>query len=251
MCATTATWIALCSLNRRKEDPMATHHPYSFSDPAEPTVARRRSFQMSDERGRVAAGDSEAPATARDWELEREESRAPLLIAGVTSAVILGGLLVALGVAAGEPQLSATVETETIPRQAAQLEMIDAAALDRARMVTLGANMPSAVTPPAPVEVEATGDETSVEAPSPAPMSVAPTAEPPSTAPMSSDSEPTRALEPNEPIMTPAPAATTPSVTLDRDNPYTSEDETMTDDPAAKPSSPRSTTTADTSDNPY
>jgi hypothetical protein len=231
---------------------MATHHPYSFSDPAEPTVARRRSFQLSDERGRVAAGDSEAPATARDWELEREESRAPLLIAGVTSAVILGGLLVALGVAAGEPQLSATVETETIPRQAAQLEMIDAAALDRARMVTLGANMPSAVTPPAPVEVEATGDETSVEAPSPAPLSVDPTPEPSSTAPMSSDTEPTRALEPNEPIMTtPAPAATTPSVTLDRDNPYTSEDETMTDDPAAKTPSPRSTSTADTSDNPY
>ena len=110
---------------------MATHHPYSFTDPTEPTVARRRSFQLSDERGRVAAGDSEAPATARDWELEREESRAPLLIAGVTSAVILGGLLVVLGFAAGEPQLSTTIETETTPRQAAQLERIDAAALDR------------------------------------------------------------------------------------------------------------------------
>jgi hypothetical protein len=230
---------------------MATHHPYSFSDPAESTVARRRrSFQLSDERGRVAAGDSEAPATARDWELEREESRAPLLIAGVTSAVILGGLLVALGFAAGEPQLSATIETETIPRQAAQLEMIDAAALDRARMVTLGATMPSAVAPPAPVEVEATGaDETSVEAPSAAPMSVDPTMEPSSTAPMNTESSPTRALEPNEPIMTPAPAATTPSVTLDRDNPYTSEIEGPTDTQSAPTPVPETGT--DTSDNPY
>lgn len=225
---------------------MATHHPYSFTDPTEPTVARRRSFQLSDERGRVAAGDSEAPATARDWELEREESRAPLLIAGVTSAVILGGLLVVLGFAAGEPQLSTTIETETTPRQAAQLERIDAAALDRARMVTLG-SAPSAVPSPAPVEIEATSaDETSVEVPSSAPMSVAPTAEPPSAAPVSDDASPTRAFEPNQAIMAPAPAATTPSVTLDRDNPYTSEDEGMPDEPAA---TPRSTT--DTSDNPY
>lgn len=227
---------------------MALHHPYSFSDPADSTVtrSRRRSFELSDERGRVVAGDSEAPATARDSDIERRESRAPLLIAGVTSAVLLGGVLVALGFVS-EPRLSPTVETETIPRQAALLEKLDAEALERARVAIRGV----APTMPAQAEtapMEATSvDATSVEDTGPAPMSVDPATEPTGNAPMSPEPEPAPAQE--EPLMTPAPSMTAPSVVLDRDNPYTSESEGDTDAPGAQaPATPHE---AHTSDNPY
>lgn len=225
------------------------HHPYSFSNPAGTTGTRaQRPSHVIDERARV--WDSEAPATAHDWDLERKESRAPLFIAGAASVVILGGLLLFANAATGDPPLAATLETETIPRQAALSEMLDAQALDRARVVVRGL-APASETTSAPVQVETTspessstesravgasGLESSIE--SGAPMSVDPRVDPPM--PTRSDESPT----------TPAPGTTTNSpVLLDRDNPYTTEIES----PVAPSDSqaPARQPGAESSDNPY
>jgi len=223
------------------------HHPYSFTNPTDPVVTRqRRPFQLSDERGR--AWDSEAPATAHDSDLEAKESRAPLYIAGAASVVILGGLLLLANAATGDPPLGATLETESVPRQAALGAMLDAQALDSARVAIRG------VAPSAPQSSNATvAEPTSVESPSVESPSIAPMSAPTSAAPMSTDSttaEPASTPLSDEPLMTPAPAPTTPSpVVLDRDNPYTSENEAP--EPSSDGSSESATPRGAASDNPY
>ena len=235
---------------------MATRHPYSFGDPVEPSVTRRhnRPFQLSDERGRVAAWDSEAPPTAQDSDVEPKESRAPIYIAGITSAAILGGLLVLLGAVMGDPPMHPTAVTESVPRQAALLEKIDAEALDRARMVTLGATTARPPTPTAVVEVEATDtgatnvEATGSAATSPDTTGTAATGAEEASTPPARD-EPAQSLPsaPAEPNMTPAPNPMTPSaIELDSDNPYTTERERPADAPPAPPE--RET---GASDNPY
>jgi hypothetical protein len=221
--------------NSRKEDPMTHHHPYSFNGP-EPNapLPRRRPFQLSDERGRAVAADSEAPATAHDSSVETQESRAPLYIAGAASVVILGGLL-ALGAAlAAEPPLSSTVAIETVPRQAALIEKMDAEALDRARIATLGLSATPAPEPSAAREVETQNVETQ-------------NVETQSVEPAQLQSQPELT---DEATMTPAPALSTPSrIELDEDNPYTTESAPPTEAPKA--SEPATQSGTDTSDNPY
>lgn len=235
---------------------MATRHPYSFGDPVEPSVTRRHSrrFQLSDERGRTAAWDSEAPPTAHDYDVERKESRAPIYIAGIASAAILGGLMVLLGAVMGDPPMNPTAVTETVPRQAALLDKLDAQALDRARMLTLGETAARPPTPTTVVEIEATdAGAMSVEAADSAATSAGATsnaatgADATSTPPAGTEPAQSLPSEPAEPSMTPAANPMTPSaIELDSDNPYTTERERPADAP---PAPPQRETGA--SDNPY
>jgi hypothetical protein len=220
---------------------MAHRHPYSFngSDESDATLPRRRPFQLSDERGRIAVSDSEAPATAHDSDVEGKDSRAPVYIAGATAVVLLGGLLVLGNALIGEPPLSPTAAVETIPHQAALIEKMDAEALDRARIATLQMTATATPEPSAPLEVETRSVETpSVETPSVETPSV-------ESSPLQSQRE-----QADDAGMTPAPALSTPSrIELDEDNPYTTESERPIDAPnTSEPATPRAT---NTSDNPY
>lgn len=232
-------------------------HPHSFGNPDEPAVTRPRgrSFQLDDERGRSVAWDSEAPATAHDWAVESKESRAPLYIAGAAAVVILGGLLLLAGVVNGEPELGVTVETESVPRQAALSEKLDAEALDRARAAVIGMAPTVSEAPNAPAQTEATSSDPTGAEPIGADPAIGPTTtggmsvDAASIAPSPADIEPSPAPAADESGTTPAPNATTtpPEIMLERDNPYTTEIESS--DGAAEGSEPARGT--GTSDNPY
>lgn len=240
---------------------MATHHPYSFSDPREARVTRRRRLEHAGEPRRAAAWDSEAPATAHDHDFDRKESRAPLYVAGVVAAAVVGGLVV-LGAAAAEPELQPTMVTETVPRQAALSAALEAQALDRARLAIHGMAPSSAVAPAAPdapddlvdtgvagVDDSGTG-AMSVDPTEGAPMSVEATEAAPMSVQAPEPATPASQAQndPVEPLMTPVPSPLSPSaIELDSDNPYTPEKEP----PAPANATPRTPSPAVTSDNPY
>jgi hypothetical protein len=145
--------------------------------------------------------------------------------------------------------------TETIPRQAALQEKLEAQALDRAQVAIRGlAPTMSGPVPAAPVgDQPASVSATSVDATSMDATSVDPTMNDTAAAPMSVDpgnvappqEEQTAATD--EPSMTPAPAATIPSSELDSDNPYTPEIEGR----SGTQSAPMMETQSEASDNPY